>query len=83
MVRNECVFTIDPAGSEDMDDALSGHFHGMAEDGVTRLFRVSVHIADVSFFVRENTAVDRIASQRTTTNYLVDRVRIDLSLRSD
>lgn len=47
----------------------------MAEDGITKLYQVSVHIADVSFFVQGNTVLDDIASRRATSTYLVDRVR--------
>jgi len=66
--RQECVFTIDPLTARDLDDALSvtlepnGHY------------RVGVHIADVSYFVREDTALDRVAGDRATSTYLVDQV---------
>ena len=66
--RSECVFTIDPATARDLDDALS----------VTRLeeglYRVGVHIADVSYFVRAGTALDKVALDRATSTYLVERV---------
>jgi RNB domain len=42
---------------------LSGHY------------RIGVHIADVSYFVQEQTPLDTEASQRTTSVYLVERVR--------
>jgi DIS3-like exonuclease 2 len=70
--RNERIFTIDPTTAKDLDDALhikllesDGNGHGIVE--------VGVHIADVSFFVRPDTAVDDEAQRRTTTVYLVDR----------
>ena len=66
--RKECVFTIDPLTARDLDDALSV----TKEDN--GLYRVGVHIADVSYFVREETALDRVASERTTSTYLVDQV---------
>jgi len=44
-------------------------------NSVTGLFEVGVHIADVSFFVQPDTALDEIASNRTTSVYLVQKVR--------
>ena len=38
-------------------------------------YRIGVHIADVSYFVQEQTPLDNEASQRTTSVYLVERVR--------
>nr|CAG4647808.1 EOG090X047D [Moina brachiata] len=71
--RKDCIFTIDPSDARDLDDAVCGRFLRVADDG-TRLYNISVHIADVSFFVNEGTALDEIASRRATSNYLVDRV---------
>lgn len=51
-----------------MDDAV--HVKEL-DDGN---FEVGVHIADVSFFVRERTALDGEARERGTSTYLVDRV---------
>lgn len=62
------MFTIDPASARDLDDAL--HVTELG-DG---LYEVGVHIADVSYFVREDTLVDKYASERTTSVYLVQRV---------
>ncbi|HEX6925460.1 MAG TPA: ribonuclease R [Longimicrobiaceae bacterium] len=67
-LRDEVVFTIDPADARDHDDALSIRPVG---DG---RWRVGVHIADVSHYVREGTALDAEAMQRGTSVYLVDRV---------
>jgi DIS3-like exonuclease 2 len=67
-MRNLCIFTIDPATARDLDDAL--HCIQL-DDGC---FEVGVHIADVSYFVRENTLVDKYASERTTSVYLVQKV---------
>ena len=66
--RPECVFTIDPATARDLDDALSVT---EVSDGV---YRVGVHIADVSYFVRSGSALDAAALSRATSTYLVERV---------
>ena len=66
--RKECVFTIDPMTARDLDDALSVE---RREDGN---FRVGVHIADVSYFIKEGSALDRVASKRATSVYLVQTV---------
>jgi exoribonuclease R len=66
-LRQERIFTIDPATAKDLDDALS----------ISRLpdgnFQVGVHIADVSFFVTPGTSLDKEASRRATTVYLVQK----------
>jgi ribonuclease R len=67
-LRDSLIFTIDPADAKDHDDALS--IRPAGEDGV----EVGVHIADVSFYVREGTALDAEALARGTSVYLVDRV---------
>ncbi|KAL0365867.1 UNVERIFIED_CONTAM: DIS3-like exonuclease 2 [Sesamum radiatum] len=66
-LRNLCIFTIDPASASDLDDALSVE---KLSDGV---FRVGVHIADVSFFVLPDTALDIDAQIRSTSVYLLQR----------
>ena len=38
------------------------------------LFEVGVHIADVSYFVKPDTALDEVAASRTTSVYLVQKV---------
>ena len=38
-------------------------------------YKIGVHIADVSYFVQEQTSLDNEASQRTTSVYLVERVK--------
>ncbi|WAQ84931.1 hypothetical protein PtA15_5A504 [Puccinia triticina] len=65
--RNQVVFTIDGATARDLDDAL--HI-SMNEDGS---LEVGVHIADVTYFVKPGTALDREARKRATTVYLVQR----------
>ncbi|XP_034038735.1 DIS3-like exonuclease 2 [Thalassophryne amazonica] len=67
-LRKECIFTIDPATARDLDDALSCK---LLPEGN---FEVGVHIADVSYFVEEGSALDVIASQRATSVYLVNKV---------
>jgi len=66
-LREERVFTIDPDSAKDLDDALSVKEN---EDGT---YDIGVHIADVSFFVKPNTALDRDARKRATSVYLVQR----------
>ncbi|KAK2466250.1 hypothetical protein APHAL10511_001892 [Amanita phalloides] len=66
-LRNERIFTIDPKTAKDLDDALSIKVNG---DGT---FELGVHIADVSYFVKPNTAIDRDARKRATSVYLVQR----------
>jgi len=67
-LTGETIVTIDPADARDFDDAISldrlpnGHW------------RLGVHIADVSHFVRPKTALDREALERATSVYLPDRV---------
>jgi len=70
-LRDVCVCSIDPPGCEDVDDALS------CEALPNGNFRVGVHIADVTHFVKPDTALDREASARCTSVYLADR-RIDM-----
>ncbi|PIK48355.1 putative DIS3-like exonuclease 2 isoform X2, partial [Apostichopus japonicus] len=67
-LTSECIFTIDPSTARDLDDALSCK---PLPDGT---YEVGVHIADVSFFIEENTPLDREASLRATSVYLVQRV---------
>ena len=56
------TFTIDPAGSKDIDDALSIE---QLEEG----FRVGVHISDVSVYVQKGDDIDTEAKERATTFY--------------
>lgn len=66
-LRADRVFTVDPETAKDLDDALSVKVNG---DGT---YDVSVHIADVSYFVKSNTPLDRDARKRATSVYLVQR----------
>ncbi|KAJ9567030.1 hypothetical protein OSB04_002996 [Centaurea solstitialis] len=66
-LRNLCVFTIDPSTASDLDDALS------VERLSNGIYRVGVHIADVSYFVLPHTALDVDAQIRSTSVYLLRR----------
>ena len=68
VVRDEIILTIDGEGAKDLDDAVS----------LRKLpggrWRLGVHIADVSEYVREKTALDRCAMARGTSVYFTDKV---------
>jgi ribonuclease R len=66
-MRTTPTFTIDPVDAKDFDDALS--IRPLAEGR----WEIGVHIADVSYYVRPGTALDREAIYRATSVYLVDR----------
>lgn len=66
--RDTLTFTIDPADAKDFDDAIS--FKQIDKDW----FEIGVHIADVSYYVQPETALDREAYKRATSVYLPDRV---------
>ena len=72
--REEIVFTIDPLTARDLDDALHikpcDDVDGAGKPG----WEVGVHIADVTYFLKENTELDEWAAQRATSVYLVHKV---------
>jgi ribonuclease R len=67
-LTGETIITIDPEDARDFDDAIS---LARLENGHWKL---GVHIADVSHFVRPKSALDREAHERATSVYLPDRV---------
>ena len=66
-LREEVIFTIDGDDTKDIDDAIS-------IEKVGKNYKLGVHIADVSYYVKPNTALDSEAFDRGTSVYLADRV---------
>jgi ribonuclease R len=66
-LRDQVCFTIDPPKARDFDDAVA------IEKTPEGNYRLWVHIADVSYFVKEGSALDRSAFERGFTFYLPDR----------
>jgi ribonuclease R len=66
-MRKAVTFTIDPDDAKDFDDALS--FRKLQNSH----YEIGVHIADVSYYVKLNTNLDKEARERGTSVYLVDR----------
>jgi ribonuclease R len=66
--RDTLTFTIDPFDAKDFDDALS--FKELPNGN----YEVGIHIADVTYYVRPGTGLDKEAFERATSVYLVDRV---------
>ncbi|QWT18148.1 VacB/RNase II family 3'-5' exoribonuclease [Collinsella sp. zg1085] len=67
-IRERFVFTIDPVDAQDFDDAIS------IERLSSGVWRLAVHIADVSHYVAWGSVIDLEARKRATSVYLVDRV---------
>lgn len=66
-LTSEVIFTIDGRDTKDIDDAISLDLKG---DN----YLLGVHIADVSYYVKENTALGDAALLRGTSSYLADTV---------
>ena len=80
-MRDVYTFTIDPPDAKDFDDALSFECMQSSDDSAKDpmvngkpVYRIGVHIADVSFYVRPHTEVDEEAYKKGTSVYLVDKV---------
>ncbi len=65
-MREVTTFTIDPKDAKDFDDALS-------IQQIDNIYQVGVHIADVTYYVRPGSNIDKEAYHRATSVYLVDR----------
>src|ERR1700761_1788961 len=66
--REILTFTIDPFDAKDFDDAISFRYLDNGQ------YEVGVHIADVSHYIKPDSALDKEALDRATSVYLVDRV---------
>ena len=66
-LTNEMIFTIDGKDTKDIDDAISLDF----KNGN---YVLGVHIADVSYYVKDGTALNEDAMKRGTSSYLADTV---------
>ena len=68
-LRDVLMVTIDGEDAKDLDDAVN-----VSYDEEKEIYHLGVHIADVTNYVQENSALDKEALKRGTSVYLVDRV---------
>ncbi len=75
--RDILTFTIDPEDAKDFDDALSIRellpAGAKAKKGEEAMLEIGIHIADVTHYLKPDSALDREAFERSTSVYLVDR----------
>jgi exoribonuclease R len=80
-IRSKCrVFSVDPPGCQDIDDAMhvrllpnnssTSSTTSKSKKRLPRRYELGVSIADVAFFVQQDSALDKAARQRGTTSYL-------------
>ena len=67
-LRDNIIFTIDGEDAKDLDDAI--HVEKLANGN----YKLDVHIADVSYYVKEDSKLDKEAIKRGTSVYMFDRV---------
>ena len=65
--RGETTFTIDPNGTQELDDAIH------VKEITAGVVEIGIHVADVAHFIKHNSLVDREAKKRGTGVYLVNR----------
>jgi exoribonuclease R len=73
-LRKAPIFTIDPAGARDLDDAVSVELVSGNPTSPEALFKFGVHIADVTAFVAPQSHTDLRAQAQTTSVYLIEKV---------
>ena len=67
-LRDKLIVTVDGESTKDFDDAISVE---KLENGT---YKLGVYIADVAFYVKEDSEIDREALSRSTSIYLIDKV---------
>jgi len=76
-MRDMVICTIDPETAKDLDDALSidmTDFFNTVDGKKNRVYKVGVHIADVSHFVQQGDFLDLEASKRSVSYYFPHKV---------
>ncbi|WP_185873082.1 ribonuclease R [Blattabacterium cuenoti] len=67
-MRNINTFTIDPSNAKDFDDAIS------IREINNKIWEIGIHISDVTYFIKENSELDKEAYLRNTSIYLIEKV---------